>query len=201
MSHREDLLDAARRLLVRQGYARTTARDLVAASDTNLASIGYHFGSKDALLQQAMSELFMEWGDQLAAAALAPEGAGPMERLTASWTQMLDSFEAHRPLAQAWMEALSQAARSPALQADLAAHYDRSRAAVAGAVRAALGDDAVALGADPDLIAAFLIAVCDGLLLQYLLDPSRRPDGQALAAAVGAAIAAGAPAPAPGAAL
>lgn len=91
------------------------------------------------------------------------------------------------------VEAIALTARSPALQADLAAHYDRSRAAVATTVRAALGDDAVALGADPDLIASFLIAVCDGLLLQYLIDPSRRPDGHALATAVSAAIAAGRP--------
>ncbi|MGH3839469.1 MAG: TetR family transcriptional regulator, partial [Pseudonocardiaceae bacterium] len=41
MGHREALLDGARRCLLERGYARTTARDLVAASGTNLASIGY----------------------------------------------------------------------------------------------------------------------------------------------------------------
>jgi AcrR family transcriptional regulator len=50
MGHREALLAGARRCLLERGYARTTARDLVAASDTNLASIGYHFGSNEALL-------------------------------------------------------------------------------------------------------------------------------------------------------
>jgi hypothetical protein len=41
------------------------ARDLVAASGTNLASIGYHFGSKEALLQTALLEASAEWGDEL----------------------------------------------------------------------------------------------------------------------------------------
>jgi AcrR family transcriptional regulator len=36
------------------GYARTTARDIVAASGTNLASIGYHYGSTQALLNAAV---------------------------------------------------------------------------------------------------------------------------------------------------
>ena len=36
MGHREDLLTAARQCLEDKGYARTTARDLVAASGTNL---------------------------------------------------------------------------------------------------------------------------------------------------------------------
>src|SRR3989442_906316 len=70
MGHREDLLTAARRLLEEKGYARTTARDLVAASGTNLASIGYHFGSKEALLNEAIGEAVAEWTDQVGAMSM-----------------------------------------------------------------------------------------------------------------------------------
>ena len=42
MSHKEDLLAGAVACLREKGYAHTTARDIVAASGTNLASIGYH---------------------------------------------------------------------------------------------------------------------------------------------------------------
>ena len=65
VGHREQLLDGAKRCLYEKGYAGTTARDIVAASRTNLASIGYHFGSKDALLAAAMIEAFGDWGEQL----------------------------------------------------------------------------------------------------------------------------------------
>jgi AcrR family transcriptional regulator len=188
MSHRDDLLAAARQLLQDQGYARTSARDLVAASRTNLGSIGYHFGSKDALLQQAMGELFEEWTAQLTRAALAPDGAGPFDRLDLAWSRMLDSFEEHRPLARAWTEALAQASHNAELRAALAAHYERTRQGLAAVVHAALGDDAVREGADPEVIASFLIAICDGLLVQFLLDPERRPSGEALSAALGAAV-------------
>ena len=41
------LLEAARTLLRERTYGNITARGLVAASNTNLGSIGYHFGSKD----------------------------------------------------------------------------------------------------------------------------------------------------------
>jgi len=53
MGHKEDLLEGAQRCLLAKGFVRTTARDIVAESGTNLASIGYHYGSKDALLVQA----------------------------------------------------------------------------------------------------------------------------------------------------
>ena len=54
MSHREDLLAGAVQCLREKGYAHTTARDIVAASGTNLASIGYHYGSTKALLNAAV---------------------------------------------------------------------------------------------------------------------------------------------------
>lgn len=53
MGHREDLLEGAKRCLLEKGFVRTTARDIVKESGANLASIGYHYGSKDALLAQA----------------------------------------------------------------------------------------------------------------------------------------------------
>ena len=75
MGHREDLLAGARRCLEERGYARTTARDLVAASGTNLASIGYHFGSKEALLNEAIAASFEEWARRVHELAFGGGGA------------------------------------------------------------------------------------------------------------------------------
>nr|WP_199834432.1 TetR family transcriptional regulator [Streptomyces sp. NRRL F-5755] len=47
MGHREDLWEGAKRCLLDKGYARTTARDIVAASGADLASIGCHYGPKE----------------------------------------------------------------------------------------------------------------------------------------------------------
>ncbi|MEE2048041.1 helix-turn-helix domain-containing protein, partial [Nocardiopsis tropica] len=56
MSQRDDLLAGARKCLVEKGYGKTTARDIAAASGAHLASIGYHFGSKDNLMNAAVLE-------------------------------------------------------------------------------------------------------------------------------------------------
>ena len=76
MGHREDLLAGARRCLEERGYARTTARDLVAASGTNLASIGYHFGSKEALLNEAIAASFEEWAQRVQELAFGGDPRG-----------------------------------------------------------------------------------------------------------------------------
>ena len=71
MSHREDLLDGAVACLREKGYAQTTARDIVAASGTNLASIGYHYGSLKALLNAAVLKALDDFGEQMAQAMSA----------------------------------------------------------------------------------------------------------------------------------
>ena len=64
VSHRDRLLKGALECLKANGYARTTARDIAAAADANLASIGYHFGSKEALLNEALLRASEQWTRQ-----------------------------------------------------------------------------------------------------------------------------------------
>ncbi|WP_028925598.1 TetR/AcrR family transcriptional regulator [Pseudonocardia acaciae] len=185
MGHREDLLAAARRCLEERGYAHTTARDLVAASGTNLASIGYHFGSKDALLTAAMSESFREWAERVRALALAAEpDADPVRMLVASWGAMLTSFTEYRGLAVAFIEAMAQAERSPQLRAELADLYATSRAQVAHMITE-LSD---LTEPQASTLAAFQIALCDGLLVQWLVNPDATPSPGDLVSALHAAL-------------
>ena len=186
MSHRDALLEAARQLILEKGFAATTARDLVAASNTNLGSIGYHFGSREALLSHAMESLFDEWTELLATAAFAEQDAPPRDRAAAVWKSTLASLDEHRPLVRAFIEALAYAERSPEFRAHMRDHYRRSRRAVAGLVEAALGP-AVARGADPMVVALFLIAVFDGLALQSRIAPEDTPTGEQLVDALRAA--------------
>ena len=65
ISHRDQLLEGAIECLRTKGYARTTARDIAHAANGNLASIGYHFGSKEALLNEAITRACDEWTTRL----------------------------------------------------------------------------------------------------------------------------------------
>jgi AcrR family transcriptional regulator len=185
-SHRDALLAAAQRLLATKGYARTTARDLVAESGTNLASIGYHFGSKEALLNEAIGLSFLQWTERLDHIGREAGGGDPLQRLLASWRAMMDDFALARPLFVAFLEALPQAERSPELRAQLAEQYERLRATLAATVAEAIDvgeDDARHLG-------SLLIAVTDGLLLQWFLDVDRAASGDELTSSLLRALAA-----------
>jgi AcrR family transcriptional regulator len=177
MSHREKLLIAARECLETKGYARTTARDLVAASGTNLASIGYHFGSKEALLNEAIGAAFAEWTDEVNRVVRETPASAPLERLLAGWRAMLDRTEANRPLIAAYMEAMAQVARAPELREKMAEAYANCRAKLAETIRESFpeGEDAVV-----DTVASFLMAVVDGITLQQVADRDAAPTGAQL---------------------
>src|SRR5437868_5812172 len=104
MGHKEDLLAGAKKCLLELGYANTTARDIVAVSHTNLASIGYHFGSKDALLTQAMIEMMGDWGGKFEIAAKESTTHGSEARFRAIWRALFRLFETDRALMMASFE-------------------------------------------------------------------------------------------------
>lgn len=181
MGHRDQLLDGAKKCLYERGYSNTTARDIVAASNTNLASIGYHFGSKEALLSAALVSAFQEWGNELDR-VMAEVGSDltVAGRLETMWAGVLKSFTTHRPLWVAGIEAFSLAERMPELREMLASAYRRARPSLGQLTLA--GTDAE----ERTRLAAgsFLLAVMTGLTVQSLLDPEAVPESGDLISAV-----------------
>jgi AcrR family transcriptional regulator len=188
-SHREQLIDGAIQCLQTKGFARTTARDIAAASGANLASIGYHFGSKEALLSEALIRVFEERNRHVATATFASEAASPLERLSAAFVAVRAIFEEHRPLLVAFVEAMAETQHSPALRQSIAAHYRQGRVAIGAWIRAVVEAAGGQLGNDAEIMASFLMATLDGLVLQWLLEPSDTPAGDDLVHALAATMA------------
>jgi AcrR family transcriptional regulator len=181
MGHRERLLAGAKRCLYERGYGRTTARDIVAASGTNLASIGYHFGSKEALLNAAMIEAIDEWGEEVGR-ILATDSdveGDPMERFEAVWTRLIESFEVHRPLLVASFEAFAPAQRSPELREQLADGQEEGRYGLAALFQKI--DESTVDERAARTVGSFYVALLSGLIAQWLVDPARAPSGRDLA--------------------
>jgi AcrR family transcriptional regulator len=189
MGHREDLLEGAKRCIYERGYARTTARDIVAASGTNLASIGYHYGSKEALLNAALIEATGEWGDEMAAVIAGVDDPDPFRRFELAWDAVLATFERHQSMLAAHFEAVVQGVREGDVRDFLDKALDEGRYGLAelfyGLHRETDGETAWAVG-------CFLNAMLTGLMAQWLVAPDRAPTGAQLAAAL-RTVAAGTP--------
>ena len=85
------------------------------------------------------------------------------------------------------MEALVQAQRSEELRNQLGDLYEAGRAAVGRILERAVREAELA-DEHARACASFLIAVCDGLLVQWFVDPERAPTGEELIAGLKAVL-------------
>ncbi|HEY7830475.1 MAG TPA: TetR/AcrR family transcriptional regulator [Solirubrobacteraceae bacterium] len=185
-THRDALLSAARALMRQSGRGDITARDLVTASNTNLGSISYHFGSKDALLDEAAKLVFEEWAQTVASTISADPDTPPARRLARALEMILDDFDAMRPYFLGFIQIVAGSERSPETRKQLTAHYRKQRDTVTTMITESLSDNI-----DPEdarHLASLLMSVSDGLMLQALIDPDSAPTSRQLTLALGTAL-------------
>ncbi|KHD76106.1 TetR/AcrR family transcriptional regulator [Actinoplanes utahensis] len=182
MGHREDLLVGAKRAIYEKGYANITARDIVALSGTNLASIGYHYGSTKALLTAAMLSAMQDWGEAVGRALGEDDsdtGDDPMLRF---WRRVIRSIHDERPLWLASVEVLTQSEHNPELRAQLAGGVHEGRKAMAALVTGIREDDL-----DETVVrttGAAQMALMSGVVTQWLTDPATAPSAEEIVAGV-----------------
>ena len=173
--HRAALLEGAIDCIQEKGYTRTTARDIVAAAGSHLPSINYYFGSKDALMDEALVESARRWLVLLTSVAAETSTRDPWEWLRAVGAELLRASDENRPLLVAFLEARAQAERSDDLRRRLAEEIDDFRVALVRLAEPLLPPETVADSTVPEGFATLLLALADGLMTMRLLDPKRSP--------------------------
>jgi AcrR family transcriptional regulator len=181
MGNREALLEGAERCLVDKGYARTTARDIASAAGVSLAAIGYHFGSKEELLQAALRQSLQRWGEGVAALVAARDLSieGEANLFVATWERVIDSFRESAKLWAVQFELLGVLEREPQLRESFASDTRQARIGLADLFGAITEDDE-----ESEQIGAFYQTLLSGLAAQWLGDPETVPRGQDLLQAI-----------------
>lgn len=181
MGNREALIEGAKTCLVEKGYTGTTARDIATAAGVSLAAIGYHFRSKDELMNVALGEAMEEWGEQVGrelAAAGSSDGGPGLERFRATWAELIESLGSNRALWITQFEILGQLGRNPGLGKSLIGFQSEAREGLATLFGWS--------GDDPDLLAlgGLYQAMLIGVAGLWLLDPGSAPSPESLAQAL-----------------
>ncbi len=182
MGHREDLLEGAKRCLLEKGFVRTTARDIVKESGTNLASIGYHYGSKDKLLAEAYVSLVEGLSDDFTP-AMGTTGdtdtdAGSVDRFQEVWSNIIATMRQPGSLWRLSMEIVAMGDQLPAVRDHLA---QAQREAGRGLIPLFLGGKEEDVSEDDvDTVGQFYNTLMTGLICQHVFDPTTAPSAQQL---------------------
>jgi AcrR family transcriptional regulator len=170
-SNKSSLLEGTLRCLERLPPERVTARAIAKESGANIASIAYHFGSKDELVTEAVITGLDRWLAEIAHALGDLEGLEPRARLVRAGAAIDATRERHTGLARNFLAALAKAQHEPRIQSALSDGFRRTRPRVAALLD--LGDDQA--GEDA---AGLVHSLFTGLLFQSLLDPRLAIEGR-----------------------
>jgi AcrR family transcriptional regulator len=169
-SNRAHLIEGTLRCLERLPPERITARAIAAESGANLASITYHFGSKDNLVTEAVIEGLDRWLADIADRLGDLPSQTPAARFRLAGEVIEASRQRHTGLARNLVSALAKAQHDARVRDMLAAGFHRSRPNVAALL--GLGPDQA--GEDA---AGLVLALFNGLRFLVLLDPVLAIDG------------------------
>lgn len=172
---RDKLLQGALDCLQERGYGNTSSRDIAKAAGANLASINYHFGSKDALLNDALGLCFATWNQRVQQAFDQSAATGPYEQIRAVLAATVDSFAQIRPAVHSCIESYAPALRSQELRERLASGYAEVRQHSVDLARAALAGTDIEPPESLPTIVTVLMAIIDGLMIQWMADPDAIP--------------------------
>jgi len=170
---RDVLLEATIEYMLRHGVADLSLRPLAAKVGSKARLLIYHFGSKDALVSEAM--IVVRERVQKAFAAMVENGRGhtPSQIIRAFW--LWATSKQHQPYLRLFFEVHGLALQKPA-------RYGRY---LEGAVDTWVEMMATVLPARMSLakrraLAALAVGVVDGLLLDYLASGDQKRSSQAL---------------------
>ncbi len=165
---RTALVQAALRVIAREGVAAATTRAIVAEADMALASFHYAFRSRDELIAELI-RFVVENEAMAASAALSFEG--DLETTIRNGLKAFMDLVASDPLReQAMLELTQYALRTPELGESARRQYEsyyRAAAAVLETVAEKLG---ITWKRPLDEMARILITLTDGLVMGWLVD-------------------------------
>ena len=163
---RERLLDAAVRLIAREGIDNVRIARIATEAGVSAGLVHYHFASRDALLEEALEHSYERAGD-LRLAALEAGRATAAQRLAAMIDQCLPTDRALHDDFVLWIELWLRSARDPALRPVAARLYARLHAWFAQAIA-----DGIASGelhdCDVEAMTDRLLALIDGYGIRVL---------------------------------
>lgn len=167
---KQRLVRAAQDAIREGGIGSATARDITRRAEANLAAIPYHFGTKDALVTEALIADARTIIDPVL--ALLASDQPPAARALAAAGMLNQQFERERARVPILLTAVARAPHSPEVAAGLAQLWSELRTRLSEDLRALVSARRVPAWVEPDAMAGLILAVVSGVVVGSVVDPT-----------------------------
>ncbi len=163
------IVQAAIRVLARQGYARTSLMDIAREAGMSKGAVHYHFPTKDALIQVVLETAC----DAVARRTLVAweTGGNPLAALRSSLEELWRVRAEKTDEALVVADLLAQSQYDEALQPKLAAYYRYAAAQVHEHLMQHLVSIGLQPKVPPEVLPRIMLGLLDGLVMQAFVDP------------------------------
>lgn len=172
---RQELIDAAIRVIAREGVHSATTRRIAEEANLPLGTMHYWFSGKDDLLEEVITAVLDKLNTAVSESNTEHSSdTGMLDALRAAWQVV----EADVPGAQlALYELTALSLRTPAMSELARKQYAMYRDTAARATDSWHEQHGGALPGGPETLAQLVAALFDGMTLAWLADPEgSRPD-------------------------
>lgn len=156
------------RVVADGGLASATSRRITDAAGANLAAITYHFGSKDALLSEALLSEARRWLEPVLV-ILRDEDLDPVGRTSSAVVALQTALAQARPLLPAYFEALGPTSSLPAVRKGILKLLAEVHSFLAAEMARQVDAGELPAWVDPPAMASLQVAVVHGVAFQTLL--------------------------------
>ncbi|MGW5479429.1 TetR/AcrR family transcriptional regulator [Streptomyces sp. NPDC004008] len=171
-ARRTQILDAARRCFLRDGFHSTSMQDLFAESGLSAGAVYRHFASKDEMIL-AIAEENMREVLTLVHTVATTRPRGSVGAVIADVLDLVSARSAEHDIARLAVLAWSEALRNPTLAGQFSTLLNQMRSDLAEVVREHQESGALPRGVTAESIAGALVCLLPGYILQVaMLDPT-----------------------------
>jgi TetR/AcrR family fatty acid metabolism transcriptional regulator len=167
---REQLVQAAIPIFAKHGFREAKMADIAIQADVGKGTLYEYFPSKDALFLHAFRVWFGYFAEQMS--DIVETEKDPYRQLILFYTQFFSTLESYRDMYLIYFDFWSELTRNPLLnKQDIADVYQGLRDLLTGILEDGV-ERKVFRAMDALGVSVAMVAMADGLLLQWLIDPT-----------------------------
>ena len=185
-ARRQQILDAARRCFLREGFHNTSMQDVIAEAGLSVGAVYRYFPSKNDLIT-SIAQATIGGAEEIFAELARHDPSLPLPEALGRALDFVDSQIGEDGMLPLAIQVWGEAQRDPALAEFVAATYTRLRGHFTSIVRGAQQAGEVPADAVPEAVGAALFGLVPGYILQRILTGT--PDRETYLAGVRALLA------------